>query len=83
MSDTGVSVSRWPGARDDYRITVTATRRRDRGRKTLELRTFERNPTTGAWSVDPGYRRIMLRVRITRRSVELIAAISTSPSVAW
>jgi hypothetical protein len=23
----------------------------------LELRTFERNPTTGAWSVDPGYRR--------------------------
>jgi hypothetical protein len=45
----------------DYRITVTATRRRDRGRKTLELRTFERNPTTGTWSVDPGYRRIMDR----------------------
>ena len=54
MSDTGVSVGRWPGARDDYRITVTATRRRDRGRKMLELRTFERNPAKGAWSVDPG-----------------------------
>ena len=61
MSDTDVSVGRWPGARDDYRITVTATQRRDRGRKTLELRMFERDATTGAWSVDPGYRRIMDR----------------------
>ena len=52
MSDTGVSVGRWPGAADDYRVTVTATRCRDRGRKTLELRTFERNPATEAWSVD-------------------------------
>ena len=83
MSDGDVSVGRWPGARDDYGISVTATRRRDRGRKTLELRTFERNPTTGAWSADPGYRRIMLRVGITLRSVKLIAPISTSPSVAW
>ena len=61
MSDTGVSVGRWPGAADDYRIMVTATRRRDRGRKTLELRAFERNPATGAWSVEPGHRRIMDR----------------------
>gem|GEM_PF-4673161 len=83
MSDGDVSVGRWPSARDDYRISVTATRRRDRRRKTLELHTFERNPTTGAWTLDPGYRRIMLRVGITRRSVKLMAAISTSPSVAW
>ena len=44
MSDTGVSVGRWPGAPDDYRVTVTATRRRDRGRKTLELRTLNAIP---------------------------------------
>jgi hypothetical protein len=37
-----------------YRVTVTTTRRRDRGRKTIELKTFEYDEHNRRWIYHPG-----------------------------
>jgi hypothetical protein len=71
MNAGSISVGRWPGADpNDYRISVTATRRRDRGRKTLELSTFQWTRATGAWSVEPRYRHILEKPDDSGRNVD-------------
>ena len=37
-----------------YLVTVTTTKRRDRGRKTIELKTFEYDKTNRRWVYHPG-----------------------------
>jgi hypothetical protein len=58
VSRGDITVGRWPG-HDPREYRVTVTRRRDRGQK--KVKSFQRNPTTGTWCVDPDHRRLMDR----------------------